>query len=233
MAIARVAGAEFTDVGSHLATIGAHSISTITIPTADIALFGFTFTGDGGATFTSPTLAGQSAHQIAIENTDTDDIFGALFAVLTPTPGINQTLSWTNVEDVSAMRVSLGFWTGVDISGGAAGAYRSSGSETGDTSATTATMTALSGDLGVGFLFTDGGTPSPTVGSIVVAHTGFPDFHIVEYAPSGNTTMGATGLVDGGILAAMLKPAGGGGGPSNQYVSMNPMRSYRKSGRFV
>lgn len=187
---------------------GAHSLADVTIPAAaTYGVFAFGYFEVGG-TLSSLTLNSQAGAVILSENSDACCYHVTLVYFPTPSSGSSLTLAWSNGSDFDdGVNVVGAFYSGGDISSGTTSLIRSSGGESGNNSATTASLTAVSSDvIAMGYAH-DPGTPSFTNGTSVVSVAGTtPTTGMVEYAPSGNTTMDitATGLFPVVVAAVMI-----------------------------
>lgn len=200
------------------ATIGAQvSDTNITTVASDFAIANAgTYNGATGQHPTGFTLDGQASTFIISTDNSTSAQMTSLYYVKGYSVGANKVIAYTNPSaQSSGVGIVVTFYSGCDITSDTTSLIRSSAknSNGGDTS-TTSSLTAIAGDLAVAGFASDVATATPSPGSVVASNaaTG-TQTGIIEYSPSGNTTMAIT-VVGGSpsIAAIIMKAAGGGGG---------------------
>jgi hypothetical protein len=209
-------GSEYSDFGAHLRPAGNHAPSDIVIPaTSEFAIICLAFfEGTTGQHPTTMSLNGQTASLIVAQDDSTAFYQGALYYAPTPSSG-TVVLSWDNPVDFDdGVSVRVAFYTGGDITSGAASLVRDSDHAGNSSNAITPTMDGQSGDYTIMGYMSDSATPTFTNGASFNQSTAGATSGLAEYSPTGNHTMNCNGgaSTTPGIVAAVLKPAGGGGG---------------------
>lgn len=199
--------------------------STITVPAdAEFVIAGWSgfsstanFFDGGSMTFTK---SGADTAMTAVPGGSTGNWSGAMYYMVLPDTGANKTLKWdwigAGAAGDPATLCSVTFWKGMDTVSPVRDAEFGTGNPT---PYTTASLTALSGDLivaWVGAFATAEGTidswSNLTLLSQVTAATN-ADGAWATGSPTGNTTVAAltdTNIDDGCIWAISLKPAQAG-----------------------
>lgn len=201
--------------------------STITVPAdAEFVVVGWSsysttanFFSTGGMTFTKGGVD-TAMTPVSGGDSDTSKWMGAIFYLALPDTGPNKTLKWDWLGSSLASDNSLcsvTFWKGIDTS---SPVRDSKAAQASALPYTTATITALSGDLILAWVALSVGVEATidswsnlsllsqlTAGSSMDAAWG-------TGSPTGNTTVAAltgTNCLDGSIVAISLKPAATGG----------------------
>jgi|SRR5262245_4016166 len=148
---------------------------------------------------------------------------GAMWYMVLPDTGTGKTISWNWSGTTATDRTNnfrLVFFKGIDT---ASAVRDSNGVSLTSLPCTTPTLTAQSGDLIVAWFFAFNGGTEGTVDTWSnlttlhqVALINACDGAFGSGSPSGNTTVGVTAVTNlatnfGGLVALVLKPAGGGG----------------------
>lgn len=210
-AIANVGTANTTGPATSGAQVSDTNITTVASDYATIAL-GF-YNGATGQHPTSVTLDGQAATFIIAADSTTSTQMVALYYVKGYSVGAGKVVAYTNPSaQSSGVGIAVTFYTGGDIASDTTSLIRDSDSDAngGDTS-TTPTLTAQSGDMAVAAYGADVGSATPSPGSEVAvnAATG-TQTGIIEFSPTGNTTMSVTSAGNApSIVAIIMKPTGG------------------------
>jgi hypothetical protein len=205
--------------------------TTITVP-ADAELVVATWSGFGSANFFSTgsmtfTKGGADTAMTNIPGGDANVSFwmGAMFYLVLPDTGSNKTLKWDwagagAAGDASSI-CSVTFWKGIDT---ASPVRDSKGTQASGVPYTTASITAVTGDLIIAWTgFTNAASSEATINSwsnltllSQMTFFGSADGALATGSPSGNTTVAAstgTNTADGSIIAASFQAAAGGGAP--------------------
>lgn len=186
-----------------------------------VAISGFE-SGAGYFSGGTVTIAGISMSVVAADG-DNTKFMGAMFYKILPTTG-TQTLAWnwsgTNPSEAGVV-IAYGFYKGMDT---VSPLRDSDGAQQAANPHVSKTLTAQSGDLIVAWMFqyapsdstiTWTGATSIYDSSVSVDGKG----SWAEASPTGNQTVSASGSSnqDGGVIAIVLKQAGGGGStPASQ-----------------
>lgn len=210
MAIARGGTANSTGPTASGAQVSDTNVTTVTSDFAIIAIG--LYNGSTGTHPTSVTLDGQAATFILSTDNSTSAQIVALYYVAGYSVGANKVIAYTNPSaQSSGIGIAITFYTGADNSTGTTSLIRSSGKDSngGDTS-TTASLTALAGDLAVAGYASDVGAATPSPGTEVSTNSATgTQVGIIEFSPSGNTTMAVTSVGRSPSIAAIImKPAG-------------------------
>lgn len=182
---------------------GPQTNSEIDVPAgAEFAIFAIRLYSTSTGTPSSVTFGGQTAELINVRNGDGAWTVALWYVPIVSAPATDVTMAMTHPfawDDGG--QVHMAFFTGGATASGITSLVRDSDIDDDDVTAVTPELTAQSGDYIIMAAAVDTGTPTPNHGTIVDGTI----LSFTEYLPTGNTTMGVTGIFPT-VVAAVLIP---------------------------